>query len=287
MVTPQPGKVWAGATVKRDVKKQEGSPSAIERAKTQTAASVAATLDKERAAAGQDTKSAPSGHANSDQQRYSEAQSVPSRQMSEVQLAEAKPPLSTSAAPSTTTTQASTATHASSSIAARKSPEAARTTSGAMAATSGAAKERPSVQNAKPNAAAHWSRAYLAGKTHLKPEYEDVHSISNTTSGTVQLLKANTKYFFYPLAGPGGRLAYHPIESKGRLPVQLPCIGSGHDIVDFVLDPFDEKRVFVAGSDGKVRVFQVPDGSAADEQMQPAVVLEGEQGHCSCPRYTC
>lgn len=129
--------------------------------------------------------------------------------------------------------------------------------------------------SAKKTSDTHWSRAFLAGKTHLKPEYEDVHNINSTTSASVQLLKANTKYFFYPLSGPGGRLAYHAISAKGRLPVQIPCIGSGHDIVDFALDPFKDERVFIAGSDGKVRVFEVAE-SRAEESTPAVITLEGK-----------
>ncbi|GAA6011893.1 hypothetical protein JCM10207_003421 [Rhodosporidiobolus poonsookiae] len=101
-----------------------------------------------------------------------------------------------------------------------------------------------------------WSRKFLTGKTPLKPDYYDLKDLSATTGNDVALLKANSLYFFYPLSGPGGRLALHPLSSKGRLATHPAALQTGHTITEFEVDPFDPTRVFVAGDDGAVRVFE-------------------------------
>ncbi|GJN89289.1 hypothetical protein Rhopal_002269-T1 [Rhodotorula paludigena] len=104
-----------------------------------------------------------------------------------------------------------------------------------------------------------WSRKFLAGTTPLKPEFYDVHDLSSTMGNDVQLLKASPTYLFYPLAGPGGRIAYHPLSRPGRLPVHPSTLAIGGTVVEFAVDPFDGgSRAFVAGDDGAVRVFELP-----------------------------
>ena len=122
---------------------------------------------------------------------------------------------------------------------------------------------------------AHWSRSFLAGKTALKPDYEDVHGVATTLGASVQLLKVSGTHLFYPLAGPGGRLAVHPISAKGRLPVHAPSLACGSDIIDFVLDPFDERRVYLACQDAKIRVFRVPEQLEGDYGETEVVLDDG------------
>jgi coronin-7 len=80
----------------------------------------------------------------------------------------------------------------------------------------------------------------------------------------MHLLKASDEYFFYPLAGPGGRLAVHSVAQKGRLPTHAPSLACGSDIVDFAFDPFDGKRVYIACADAKIRTFYVPERLEGD-----------------------
>jgi coronin-7 len=127
----------------------------------------------------------------------------------------------------------------------------------------------------KPASATHWSRTFLGGKTALKPEYDDVHGVATTMGAAVQLLKSNTEYLFYPMSGPGGRLAVHALSDKGRLPTHPPTLACGSDIVDFVLDPFDARTVYIACSDAKIRIFNVPDTLDGDFG-EPNAVLGGK-----------
>ncbi|GAA5963348.1 hypothetical protein JCM8115_000985 [Rhodotorula mucilaginosa] len=147
-----------------------------------------------------------------------------------------------------------------------KAPEAQ------LASASSAFSHKPLKSNSAPTISAgpgepfnpKWSRHFLAGKTPLKPDYFDVHDVSSTMSNDVQLLQANPNYFFYPLGGPGGRLAFHPLARKGRLPVHASYLAIGGTITHFETDPFDPSRVFVAGDDGSVRVFTLPEEAPED-----------------------
>lgn len=273
LVTPQPGKAWGGAALPKAEKKQDTAPTAFERAKSQTAASTSAVVDSRPA----ETKT---------QQELTEVplqtlpntasipDAAPTRQMSGLDISGDSNAASSVAAPARAAGPSASSPKSETSNTAPQAPSGQTKAPAAGPQKSGSTASVP-TPSAKKTSDVHWSRAFLAGKTHLKPEYEDVHNINSTTSASVQLLKANTKYFFYPLAGPGGRLAYHAISAKGRLPVQTPCIGSGHDIVDFALDPFKDERVFIAGSDGKVRVFEVAEGKG-DESTSAVITLEGK-----------
>lgn len=282
LVTPQPGKTWGGASVSREKKKTEHAPSAIEAAKTQTTSSISAAMGtKAPSQATAPSTSLPAAQ-NSEPVSQAESQPAPTPQMSDLKISEEKGPASSAASPNTPSATASNTTSpkTTQSNPASKTdtppPSTAKVTAASVASPSSSSTPVAPASTTKPISHTHWSRSFLAGKTHLKPEYEDVHNISNTISASVQLLKSNMKYFFYPLSGPGGRLAYHLVEQKGRLPVRIPCITTGHDIIDFIIDPFDDDRVFVAGSDGKVRAFEVKSGSEGEGQTEATAVLDGQ-----------
>ncbi|TKA54281.1 hypothetical protein B0A53_03373 [Rhodotorula sp. CCFEE 5036] len=151
-------------------------------------------------------------------------------------------------------------------VALAKAPEAQLASASASSPTPSASSNSAPTVSAGPGESFNpkWSRHFLAGKTPLKPDYFDVHDVSSTMSNDVQLLQANPNYFFYPLGGPGGRLAFHPLVRKGRLPVHASCVAIGGTITHFETDPFDPSRVFVAGDDGSVRVFTLPEEAPED-----------------------
>lgn len=122
--------------------------------------------------------------------------------------------------------------------------------------------------------ATHWSRSFLAGKTALKPDYDDVHGIAATMGATTQMLQANTKYLFYPLNGPGGRIAVHPVSAKGRMPTQAPTLTCGSDVIDFVTDPFNSGRLYIAASDAKIHVMRCPKTPQGDHGEAEIVLAD-------------
>lgn len=104
-----------------------------------------------------------------------------------------------------------------------------------------------------------------------------LHREHSTHSFYSFFVQASPLYFFFPLSGPGGRLAVHPISAVGRLPTLIPALVSGATVVEFELDPFDPTRVFVAADDSRVRVFELPsDGKGlAEDTTEVVKVLEG------------
>ncbi|SGY44572.1 BQ5605_C001g00176 [Microbotryum silenes-dioicae] len=119
-----------------------------------------------------------------------------------------------------------------------------------------------------------WSRAYLLGKTPMKPTYHDVHGLNATVSADTQMLKANSLYMFFPLSGAGGRLGVHPLATSGRLPTNMPSLVCGAPIISFELDPFDPRRVFIASDDSKIRVFELPECGLEADCGEIATVLQ-------------
>ncbi|GAA6027168.1 hypothetical protein JCM8097_002450 [Rhodosporidiobolus ruineniae] len=139
------------------------------------------------------------------------------------------------------------------------------------AATTASASTRSAGEPFNPG----WSRKFLTGKTALKPDYFDVKDLSATTGADVVLLKASSLFLFYPLSGPGGRLAVHPLSQKGRLPTHLPALQNGATVVDFEVDPFNPRRVVVAGDDGAVRVFEVPEAEGEEGWAEKVGEVQG------------
>ncbi|GAA5824548.1 hypothetical protein JCM5353_007239 [Sporobolomyces roseus] len=182
---------------------------------------------------------------------------VPSAELSSLSLEEKKSTISTSSP----TLPASTNSAQSSAASSSSVPISSKT-----AATSNGSSQAPFNPG--------WSRNFLLGKTPLKPDYYDVHDLSVTMSADVELLKANSRAFFFPLSGPGGRLAVHPLASKGRLPVHIPALVCGSNIVNFELDPFDSSKVFVACDDDAVRAFKVPEEGIEEDHSEVAVTLK-------------
>ncbi|GAA5985798.1 hypothetical protein JCM5350_005287 [Sporobolomyces pararoseus] len=189
-----------------------------------------------------------------------------SSKLSSTSINETKPSQSeTRASPQNSTPSATPASRAApQSSSQTKTPSPSTTTSSA----------RPVSNSSKVPFNPGWSRSFLLGKTPLKPDYFDVHDLSVTMSADVELLKANSEYFFFPLSGPGGRLAVHSLATKGRLPVHIPALVSGSTIVNFEVDPFDSQRVFVACDDDAVRVFKLPVGGFEEDFSEVSVVLK-------------
>lgn len=128
----------------------------------------------------------------------------------------------------------------------------------------------------------NYSRKFLAGKSPLNPTYDSVPLVS-TLHPDSQLLKLSKHLMFFPIQGPGGRLAVHPLRKKGRMTTggegYLTC---GSEIVDFAVDPFGDvdgngggARIAVAGEDGNVRMWSVPNEGVHGTGQEAEMVLKG------------
>ncbi|KAA1118825.1 Coronin-7 [Puccinia graminis f. sp. tritici] len=123
------------------------------------------------------------------------------------------------------------------------------------------------------NKPVRWSRKYVNGQTSMQAEYEDLHNLSATFPADREMIKCTSSFFLVPIGGPGGRLGVHRLTNKGRLPTRLPCLINEANIVAFEVDQLVQGRVFVAGEDGKVRVFRVPEQGLEEDSLNAELIL--------------
>ncbi|ORY22755.1 putative actin cross-linking [Naematelia encephala] len=120
-----------------------------------------------------------------------------------------------------------------------------------------------------------WSRKFLAGKTPLNPTYDQVPSLATLHPDSL-VLKSTAELVFFPIQGPGGRLAVHPLKNKGRMPVGGEgYISGGSELVDFDIE-LGGKRVALAGEDGVIRVWTVGEEGVHGPGPEPETVLKGK-----------
>ncbi|KAH9471617.1 hypothetical protein Pst134EA_005506 [Puccinia striiformis f. sp. tritici] len=118
-----------------------------------------------------------------------------------------------------------------------------------------------------------WSRKYVNGQTSMQAEYEDLHNLSATFPADREMIKCTSNFFLVPIGGPGGRLGVYHLMNKGRLPTRLPCLINEANIVAFEVDQLDQGRVYVAGEDGKVRIFRVPEHGLEEDSLNAELIL--------------
>ncbi|PWN51165.1 DUF1900-domain-containing protein [Violaceomyces palustris] len=121
-----------------------------------------------------------------------------------------------------------------------------------------------------------WSRRFLAGNTPLQAAYQNLTNIDVGMAPDSRMIVANSKYLLFPLAGPGGRLGVHPVSELGRMPTLIPCFSAPSKLVDFAVDPFDERRVVTAHDDGSLRVWILPENGGplpAQNVSEPDIVM--------------
>lgn len=180
-----------------------------------------------------------------------------------------------SPAPASSTAKASAVTLAATREPERPAASAPAATTKPPNAVSSAPASGPSSQPFNPG----WSRKFLAGKSPLIPTYDQIPPVS-TLHQDSQILAVTPYHVFFPIQGPGGRIAVHPLTSKGRMDSGKEAyLSGGVEVTDFAVEPFTdckEVRVALAGEDGVVRVWNVGQGEV-EGYGEPAYVLKGER----------
>ncbi|ORX39705.1 putative actin cross-linking [Kockovaella imperatae] len=126
-----------------------------------------------------------------------------------------------------------------------------------------------------------WSRKFLAGKSPLIPTYDQVPAIS-TLHQDSQILKCTSRLAFFPISGPGGRLAVHPLSKKGRMDnSEQFYLSGGVDISDFAVEHFGDDicRVVIAGEDGIARMWNVDGSGLSESGKEPDATLQGDSSN--------
>ncbi|KAH7348942.1 hypothetical protein BKA65DRAFT_501756 [Rhexocercosporidium sp. MPI-PUGE-AT-0058] len=118
---------------------------------------------------------------------------------------------------------------------------------------------------------------HVFGKSTRKEScYDNLHISRNAWD--TNLVKANPEYLAVNWeASGGGAFAVIPVNEKGRLPEQIPLFrGHTGPVLDTDWNPFNDRIIASASDDGKVFIWQVPQGfslySDAEEPTDVAPV---------------
>ncbi|XP_021267384.1 coronin-7-like isoform X1 [Numida meleagris] len=111
---------------------------------------------------------------------------------------------------------------------------------------------------------------------HRDTHITNLRGLSLTTPGESDGFCANQQRVALPLLSAGGQIAVLELSKPGRLPdVAVPTIQNGAAVSDLSWDPFDPRRLAVAGEDAKIRLWRVPEDGLQDTLREPEAVLRG------------
>ncbi|XP_041098082.1 coronin-7-like, partial [Polyodon spathula] len=118
----------------------------------------------------------------------------------------------------------------------------------------------------------HTQSLVLHRDTHIT----NLKGLNLTTPGECDGFCVNSKRVAVPLASAGGQIAVLELSQPGRLPDSaIPTIQNGVAVADFSWDPFEPRRLAVAGEDAKIRVWLVPEGGLKETVSEPQCILQG------------
>ena len=119
-----------------------------------------------------------------------------------------------------------------------------------------------------------------------KPENHYLDLRLSSATGDHNYIKANTKFFAFPVSTAGGSLAVWDYEKTGKLPPVFPCL-TGHKgkVLDFDFNPFHEHIIASGSDDCTVKVWGIPQGGVTEHIDDPLVNLSGHQRKVVCLRF--
>ncbi|NXI05741.1 CORO7 protein, partial [Pachycephala philippinensis] len=111
---------------------------------------------------------------------------------------------------------------------------------------------------------------------HRDRHLTNLRGLSLTTPGESDGFCANHQRVALPLLSAGGQIAVLELSKPGRLPdAAVPTIQNGAAVADLTWDPFDPRRLAVAGEDAKIRLWRMPEGGLQETLQEPEAVLRG------------
>ncbi|NWR20510.1 CORO7 protein, partial [Emberiza fucata] len=111
---------------------------------------------------------------------------------------------------------------------------------------------------------------------HRDLHLTNLRGLSLTTPGESDGFCANLQRVALPLLSAGGQIAVLELSKPGRLPdVAVPTIQNGAAVADLTWDPFNPRRLAVAGEDAKIRLWRIPEGGLQETLQEPEAVLRG------------
>ncbi|NXD45885.1 CORO7 protein, partial [Copsychus sechellarum] len=111
---------------------------------------------------------------------------------------------------------------------------------------------------------------------HRDQHLTNLRGLSLTTPGECDGFCANHQRVALPLLSAGGQIAVLELSKPGRLPdVAVPTVQNGAAVADLTWDPFDPRRLAVAGEDAKIRLWRIPEGGLQETLQEPEAILRG------------
>ncbi|XP_027588563.2 coronin-7-like isoform X1 [Pipra filicauda] len=111
---------------------------------------------------------------------------------------------------------------------------------------------------------------------HRDSHLTNLRGLSLTTPGECDGFCANHQRVALPLLTAGGQIAVLELSKPGRLPdTAVPTIQNSMAVADLSWDPFDPRRLAVAGEDAKIRLWRIPEGGLQETLQEPEAILQG------------
>ncbi|NWS17077.1 CORO7 protein, partial [Pachyramphus minor] len=111
---------------------------------------------------------------------------------------------------------------------------------------------------------------------HRDSHLTNLRGLSLTTPGECDGFCANHQRVALPLLTAGGQIAVLELSKPGRLPdAAVPTIQNSVAVADLSWDPFDPRRLAVAGEDAKIRLWRIPEGGLQETLQEPEAILQG------------
>ncbi|XP_013378981.1 coronin-7-like, partial [Lingula anatina] len=128
---------------------------------------------------------------------------------------------------------------------------------------------------------------YLKGTpAHKSQHIENIRNSSTTVPGESDAFHANKEVCAVPLRGAGGLIAICELNKPGRLPdAGLPVLQHGNTVMDFMFDPFNNRKLAVATIDAKICIWTIPDEGLTETLTEPTQCLYGHREKIYFIRY--
>ncbi|KAJ2795359.1 hypothetical protein H4R21_005138, partial [Coemansia helicoidea] len=122
-----------------------------------------------------------------------------------------------------------------------------------------------SVRGWKPPAASRARFKYLEGRTGRPSEaFTNLRDVLRLPQQS-DPVRVGPKYIAIACAGTGGQVAIVRRDSPGRVPDGPATVVHGANLVDFAFDPFDPAVLATTGTDGRLRMWQIPDAQLDED----------------------
>jgi len=113
---------------------------------------------------------------------------------------------------------------------------------------------------------------------HRSTLIDKIPKLSTIVPGDSDAFQVNKDRVAAVLAVSGGQIGVFELSKPGRLDTdEVPTLQNTANVMDFVFDPFNNRRLVVACDDARIRVWNIPEGGLTDTLTEPEFFLIGHQ----------